>query len=60
MKTFISKLFSSKPPSAQGLSEIVHKASVKEQSRFVKKVIRESNKDQKNLVEKYKKEFSRA
>ena len=60
MKAFISKLFSTKAPSTEGLSVIVQKASAREQSRFVKKVIRESNKDQKDLVERYKKQFSRA
>ncbi len=60
MKTFISKLFRNKTPSTEGLSVLVQKASVKEQSRFVKRVIRESNKDQKDLVEKYNKQLSRA
>jgi hypothetical protein len=61
MKTIIQKLFNAQRPTADqvGLSELVYHASSKEQSRFIKKVIRESNKDQKDLVAKYNKQFSR-
>lgn len=59
MNTLFHKILNIKAPSKKGLYDFVKNTPVREQNRIIRKVIKESNKDQRDLVEQYNRKFSR-
>lgn len=57
MKTFLNNILSAKGSSNKGLYDFFQNTSAREQNRIIRKVIRESNKDQRDLVEQYNKKI---
>ena len=60
MKKIIKKMFGHKSPSKDGLYGFIENTSVSEKDHFIKQVIKESNKDQRDLVERYNRKFAKA
>lgn len=60
MNALVKKLFgANKKPSSEGLYDLVQNTSSRERNRFIRTVVKESNKDQRDLVEQYNRKVSR-
>lgn len=60
MKALLKKIFGRAEASKAGFSSFFRNASEQEKKKLIKEVVREANADQRKILEKYDRQFSKA